>query len=92
MNCTRHRRPNCLESVCRREHENRESNTTSTDTSSDLANPVSPLHQAVYGGSFYGSTSSDSDCGSPNSSSSYDSGSSSSYDSGSSSSSDCGSY
>lgn len=82
MNCTKHRRPNCTASPeCRRERDRRASATT--DTASDLSNPVSPLHQATYGGSFYGSSSS-SDCGS-SSSSSY----SSSSDSGSSSSSSC---
>jgi hypothetical protein len=61
MNCTRHNRPACKDNSCRRERENRR--TTAPDTSSDLASPVSPLHQATYGGSFYGSSSSSSDCG-----------------------------
>jgi hypothetical protein len=87
--CTRHRRRDCRETVCRTER-TRHAETRQTDPLTDpasLANPVSPVHQAVYGGPFYGST--DSDCG--RSGSSYDSGSSSSssYDSGSSSSSSC---
>lgn len=66
-----------------------------TSDDNPIGDPLSPLHQAVYGGAFYGSvdtspspSSCDSGSSSGSDSSSYDSGSSSSsYDSGSSSSS-----
>jgi hypothetical protein len=65
--------------------------TTSANSTPDpLTDPLSPLHQAVYGS---GDTSPSTSCESspPSSSSTYDSGSSSSsYDSGSSSSYDSG--
>lgn len=84
--CKKHLRRDC--STCRPD-------TTARRSSADdnaLLDPLSPLHQATYGGAYYGSSSSDSS--SSSSSSSSDSGSSSSsYDSGSSSSSsDSGSY
>lgn len=96
MRCTRCKILNCSKSECTRERRDRLA--TSSPTVDPLADMISPLHQAVYGGPFYGAGSSDtgassspaSDCSPP---SSYDSGSSSSSsgDGGSSSSSsDCG--
>lgn len=90
MRCTAHRVTNCGHSACRRERDRRNE---TTDTSSDLTNPASPLYQAAFGDSYSSSGPSSSSCDTSSSSSSYDGGSSSSpYDSGSSSSSDCGSY
>jgi len=91
--CTRHRRPDCAKWSCRGERRRHAERTTTQ--ADDLANPLSLMHQAVYGGPLYGSgagwQADDSDCGrsSSGTGSSYDSGSSS-YDSGSSSSSDSG--
>ena len=87
--CTRHSRRHCLDRQCRLERENRAADRPSTtDPLTDplsVANPISPTHQAVYGGPFYGTpdpgpSTSSYDCGSSSSSSSYsgDSGSSSS--------------
>lgn len=81
MRCTPHGKTNCQETRCRRERESRTSSTYDA-----MSDPTSPLHQTVYGGTYYGSGSS-SDSGS----SICDSGSSS-YDSGSSSCDSGGSY
>jgi hypothetical protein len=77
MRCKPHGRTNCSDATCRRAREGRQSSTTSTYDA--LSDPNSALHQATYGGSYYGSGSTDSssDCGSSTSSSSSDSGSSS---------------
>ena len=87
--CTRHSRRHCLDRQCRRGREGHAADRPlTTDPLTDplsVANPISPTHQAVYGGPFYGTP----DPGP--STSSYDCGSSSSYssDSSSSSSSSC---
>lgn len=73
VRCRDHDLPNCGHSRCRRERERQTSTPTlAEDVATSLSNPASPLHQAVYGGTDYGSTSSD--C---STTSSYDSGSSS---------------
>lgn len=78
MRCTRHSRRDCSDARCRNERDSRR--TAAADDS--FTNPLSPLHQAAYGGTFYGSGSgsSPSDCDTSSSS-----GSSSSSDSGTSS-------
>lgn len=77
MRCKTHQRRDCTDARCRTERERRET----TSTYDAMSDPTSPLHQTVYGGSFYGSGSgsSSSDCGlsSSSSGSSSDSGSSS---------------
>lgn len=81
MRCSAHEATNCTHEKCRREHDRR---TTSVDsTAGGLSDPTSAVHQAVYGGSFYGSSGD-----TASSSGSCDTSSSSSSDSGSSS---CGS-
>lgn len=95
--CAKHRIYNCEDLTCRRK---REENTPVADTSNDLANPVSPLHQLVYDGAYWGTVdytpdTSSSACDDTSSSSSTDyssvSDSSSSYTDSGSSSTDCGS-
>jgi hypothetical protein len=84
MRCTLHDKDNCTRESCRRSRR-----TAAQDPNTDLTNPISAAHQAVYGGPFYGSgsdSSSSCDTSSGSASSSSDSGSSSSP------SSDCGSY
>lgn len=83
MRCTRHSRRDCSDARCRNERDNRRTTTAADDSITD---PLSPLHQAAYGGAFYGSGS-DSGCDTSSSS-----GSSSSYDSGTSSCGDSGGY
>ncbi|MCW6003913.1 hypothetical protein K1W54_04855 [Micromonospora sp. CPCC 205371] len=73
MRCKTHQRRDCTDARCRQDRRREQSATSTYDAMSD---PTSPLHQTVYGGSYYGAgpdSSSPSDCGS---SSSSDSGSS----------------
>lgn len=76
MRCTPHGRINCTDTTCRKAREDRDRR-ESASTYDAMSDPTSPLHQTVYGGSYYGAGSSSSDCGSSSSSYSSDSGSSS---------------
>jgi len=83
-NCRPHRLRNC--SICKTGTYSPRTDRTADDN--PLADPLSPAHQAVYGGAYYGSTpdpSPSTSCESSSASSSSGGGSSSSYDSGSSS-------
>jgi hypothetical protein len=75
MRCKPHGRTNCSDTTCRKARDDRERRSGSS-TYDAMSDPNSALHQATYGGPYYGagSTDSSSDCGSSTSS---DSGSSS---------------